>query len=462
MKKTMIILSAVFLIIIFSFCIFYFYSISIDQKALLIELSKSYPTYLDQSSEVREGSDDNKIGFKVESQENLLIKEEKIGTSTIRECDGGFCMVKNDGEEILIINKDSSYFPVARWRDWFFYGDGIYADKVKVYAVNFDSGERKEIFDSEIYSKIERGNIGITQLVVLDNNLYITIGGYLVRGEMFFIDLTNFSEPELVVDNDVYLEKRGEFIVGVTGDGDAGYVMEKYYSFDQKNKIFKEIFKVSTDMGVGEKVVYYDDDKFIVARTKSVDDIFDSPIYNDSYYSINVSDLSKQELGSDYKYPIIPRKRLGYYMGDYIFLEKVRWRKNWNVYEFSEKNLSFEYPLEWKVVEDEYYRNELKISGKLDNGDVMVVNLMFYDGVKDYQKWLENNREIGLHTPSQYHWWVRGDSNWSLYTVINEQKGVNQLNAYLRSNDEIIVVYGDEKSMSSDIIGAMLESFEVF
>lgn len=251
---------------------------------------------------------------------NILRTVKEIDTDN--ECSSEYCISDNKGNKIPLQTGVNQYSSVARWGDWFFYG--IKNDGLFVLAINLESGEKKEIFNYNDMLDVDKKDEERVDLAVINDDLYITLGGYIVEGKVYFIDLNLFSKPQLIIKHDIRFQRIEDTIIGVFIVGDAGVGFEEYFTFDKINRQFKKIVEVRTDMGVGEEVVFYDNKKFVIARAKSdnTDDFLIGNIYYDSFYSINVDTLEKTELGQDYIVINDAKKWMSTSLNDYLLMNK--------------------------------------------------------------------------------------------------------------------------------------------
>jgi hypothetical protein len=145
----------------------------------------------------------------------------------------------------------------------------------QIFVHNTTTDESKILFDETDYFN-DQAVRSVNQMKVINDNLYFSLGGYLVRGAMYYTD-TSFNDPVKRLTNidNGRIERlyNHYFIIGGEGDGCGGYSM--YKLFDEKTKTVTDIAKMEYGCGGGDYFIGIDkDDRFIIGNDQSESDSY--------------------------------------------------------------------------------------------------------------------------------------------------------------------------------------------
>lgn len=181
-------------------------------------------------------------------------------------------LVRNtpDGEELVMLFKND-YDTILQWDQWLFAGDKKYGQKndvAKVRAYNVETGESKTIFD---LNKTEdfKGQTAqyINNLDIFDGKLFISLGGYMMDGGIFYLELSDEMDGELnfvgKVSNAGIQKTDGGYVV-TGGEGDACWSRLEIYTIAKDFSSLGKVLEIEDMCGEGEKLLYRDGSKFII------------------------------------------------------------------------------------------------------------------------------------------------------------------------------------------------------
>lgn len=152
----------------------------------------------------------------------------------------------------------SSYF-LEKWNDWIFYID---THEITINGYNLNTGESKIIFDAikEGYDLHSTLVDSVSDLIVIDNTLFFSLGGYAAKGAVFSVDLPPKTKPKKLVNNSSsaffsFWENR-YWVIGSEADGLWNKI--DYYLLDLESK--KVNFVITREQGScqGEKYIGID------------------------------------------------------------------------------------------------------------------------------------------------------------------------------------------------------------
>ncbi len=160
----------------------------------------------------------------------------------------------------------------------------------KLEVLNIKSGEIKTIFEEP---KDSQG--GIHNLVILGNELYFGLIGYMDPRKVFYVSLSsNDFKPIEITDTAFRLEKIGNeyFLIGGFGDGCGGNKTYTYFNPDSKEQRF--IFDSHLGCNMGEEFIGFDEqDRFLVASHSAI--LGEDYIFPGKYTSLSAIPVSDSQ-----------------------------------------------------------------------------------------------------------------------------------------------------------------------
>lgn len=154
--------------------------------------------------------------------ENKVPISSTVPTNTSTQ----FFVIKK-GEKVLYKKRLTSYgYEVVRWQDWLFYTEQNSESKstTTVIGLNLQTGETKIILQD---TNEERQ---VSELLVLNNTLYISFGGYFADGAIYWTKLPTLHAPQKLIsmpNPSISLVNKTYWIMG--GEGDSCW-HEGYYA----------------------------------------------------------------------------------------------------------------------------------------------------------------------------------------------------------------------------------------
>lgn len=151
---------------------------------------------------------------------------------------------------------------LEQWKDWIFYTDNI-DGSIQIQGYNFQTEEIQTIYDlrKDTYFS-ERGHQPYTtsDMQIIDNTLYFSLGGYMAYGATFWISLPPTGQPQMLADgaNSRIVYLKNNYLL-VSGEGDGCWSMSDYSLLDLPSKMATEI--ASSKSGCVEGEEYIDIDK---------------------------------------------------------------------------------------------------------------------------------------------------------------------------------------------------------
>ncbi|MCX6792107.1 MAG: hypothetical protein NT149_03670 [Candidatus Gottesmanbacteria bacterium] len=151
---------------------------------------------------------------------------------------------------------------IVHWGDYLFYGSGDYSSNVQVYSYNFKIGEKKTIYNQESRNDLGSGrnNRYVSDMQVLNNTLFFSIGGYMTSGATFWMTLPPAGQPQILTggaNGKIQYWKDRYWLIN--GEGDACWGGTSYSLIDLATKKVTEI--ASSNSGCMEGEEYVDIDK---------------------------------------------------------------------------------------------------------------------------------------------------------------------------------------------------------
>jgi hypothetical protein len=178
---------------------------------------------------------------------------------------------KSGDETIFLMDE---YDRLAEWGDWLFLGDVAYGDNndyAKVLAYNMETEEKKVLLDVETqkFYKETRFQLSqyVNQLEVIDNKLFITLGGYMMEGGVYYVDLEKGLDSLNFVGQarNPTVEKIDDTYIVFAGEGDACYSESVFYVINEKMDELVKKLEVKDDCGASQRVVGREGSKVYVA-----------------------------------------------------------------------------------------------------------------------------------------------------------------------------------------------------
>lgn len=163
----------------------------------------------------------------------------------------------------------SSY--ISQWGDWLFYPD-FENSSIQIKSYNLKTGKGDTIYDvSQNTSDFKGRGKGlpseISDMQIIDNTLFFSLGGYLAPGGIFWMDLPPSAKPQKLIDSSNARIKHWKdryWIIG--GEGDACWGFTNYSLLDLSSKKVSHIASSSSGCKDGEEYVDIDKrDRMILA-----------------------------------------------------------------------------------------------------------------------------------------------------------------------------------------------------
>lgn len=147
---------------------------------------------------------------------------------------------------------------LLQWNDWLFYNRST-----SIHGYNLTTGKSTVIYDISLHTSDFKGKAptGVSDMQVINNTLYFSLGGYLRSGGIFWLDLpfTDNLLPHKLIDSAnakiIQWENRS-WILG--GSGDACWGMTNFSLVDLSTKTVSHIAKSTTGCIEGEEYVGID------------------------------------------------------------------------------------------------------------------------------------------------------------------------------------------------------------
>ncbi len=172
------------------------------------------------------------------------------------------------GEETVITVPDVEN-QIVHWGDLLIYGSGDYSSNVQVFSYNLKTGDKKTIYDQETRNDFESGrnNRYVSDMQVLNNTLFFSIGGYMTSGATFWMTLPPTGQPQKLTGGSngrIQYWKNRYWLMN--GEGDACWGTTSYSLIDLSTKKLAEIASSTSGCIEGEEFVDIDKrDRMIMA-----------------------------------------------------------------------------------------------------------------------------------------------------------------------------------------------------
>jgi len=184
-------------------------------------------------------------------------------------------LVKNtaQGKE-LILQFSNQYDVLTAWKDWLFVGDKNYGTKDKkaqVWAYNIKTDVKKKIFDFGSVKEEITGDRGdnfqyVNNLQVFNDRLFISLGGYLMKGYIYEIDLDEEITRSATLVGETLnptIEKYGDIYLVQGGEGDAGCANYLIQSMDINKMNLSKVYESSHCVGDGQDLYFGTDGTYL-------------------------------------------------------------------------------------------------------------------------------------------------------------------------------------------------------
>ena len=174
-------------------------------------------------------------------------------------------LVLKRGEEIIYDFSPYGEWHIVRWENLLFYGTGGYDWNFEVFSHNLDTGETELIYEED------SSDIYLSDLQAIDETLFFSIGGYLVQGATYWLDLPPDGPALWLADSRnakiEYMNDR-HWLIG--GEGDACWRFTDYSFVDIANKKVTPIITSHGGCMEGEEYLGIDrTDRMILAHHTS-------------------------------------------------------------------------------------------------------------------------------------------------------------------------------------------------
>ena len=175
----------------------------------------------------------------------------------------------NSDVETIFTLPDLYNNQIVRWNDYLFYGSGEYTSNVQVFSYNLKAGELQTIYDQGSRNDLGQGrnNRYVSDMQILNDTLFFSIGGYLTSGATYYLSLPPMGQTQKLANS---TNGKIEFIKGrywiVSGEGDACLGFRHYSLLDLVTKKVTEIADSVTGCIEGEEYISIDKrDRMILA-----------------------------------------------------------------------------------------------------------------------------------------------------------------------------------------------------
>lgn len=158
---------------------------------------------------------------------------------------------------------------IAYSGDYLYYSPSESAD-IRIDSYNFKTGKITTIYDitkRKDFSETRSGGRDISDLQVIDNTLYFSIGGYLLSGATFWTNLPSSGTiHKLTSEANGRIQFWKNHYWLISGEGDACWGFSSYDLLNTKTKSVFHIADSSVGCNEGEAVIDIDNhDRFITA-----------------------------------------------------------------------------------------------------------------------------------------------------------------------------------------------------
>lgn len=186
-----------------------------------------------------------------------------------------YALVKKEGQktqEVFSIDNDY-YLAAVRWKDYVFFSDGGINDKnyppnIQVKKHDLVSGKTETIFESSGYkNQLSKDNPAdsLSDLQVINNDLYISLGGYLREGVIYWSDLSSNTEPkQLVKGRNQIIKFMNDRYWILGGEGDSCWIQTDYSLLDPVSKLVTFVIASHSGCSQGDEVIGNTQDNLIV------------------------------------------------------------------------------------------------------------------------------------------------------------------------------------------------------
>lgn len=135
---------------------------------------------------------------------------------------------------------------IIRWNNLLFYNPGS-----KIFSHNLNTGTTNLLFEETNDSRY------ISDFQIIDDTLFFSVGGYLLEGATFALDLPPKEKPKQISENPnaKIIKRQGRYWL-ISGEGDACWMFQNYSLLEPKTKKVTHI--ATSDIGCYDGEQYLD------------------------------------------------------------------------------------------------------------------------------------------------------------------------------------------------------------
>lgn len=166
------------------------------------------------------------------------------------------------------VNNETKYFlevcdgcKVVKWKNYLIYSTGYYhSDPIEVRMYNLETDEVKVVYAlNDHLADFGDGNAipnELSDLKVLGNTLYFSLGGYLITGATYWVNLENPEDINLLAEGsnaNIYFSKNKTWLV--SGEGDSCWGSGFYSVIDTTTMKLGQIVKYNIGCSEGDQII---------------------------------------------------------------------------------------------------------------------------------------------------------------------------------------------------------------
>ncbi|KKR07038.1 MAG: hypothetical protein UT32_C0015G0022 [Parcubacteria group bacterium GW2011_GWC2_39_14] len=271
----------------------FFVTIVVFAAPFYFSLIKFAETLAEENRSLKIFIADNKMA----AEQDLKQAELPIGPKLVK---------KTSSVTELALAFENEYASLISWNNWLFTGSGDYGTKDKkaqVWAYNTITGVTKKIFDLALVTEEIKGDRQdnfqyVDDLKVFNDQLFIGLGGYTMKGYIYEMDLDiDLTRPVVFVGESLNptIEKYGDTYIVSGAEGDGGCAIYLVQVLDVYQMSLTKVYEATYCVDEGTDVYLGTDGKYIyTAGTPRAEEGLSSEILTEVKV-ISIADPTKVE-----------------------------------------------------------------------------------------------------------------------------------------------------------------------
>jgi len=190
---------------------------------------------------------------------------------------------------------------IIQWKNLIIYGAGSSeSNPAKITSLNLTTGEKKVIYDeaSDIKNRDDKQTHYVSDLKIINDTLYFSLGGYAISGYTFWVDLPSVSSTHKLAETQYggSIRQLGAHYFLVTGVGDGCSGIEFFSLIDVNTKKINHVTKIQSNCDEFEQLIGIDkQERLLFSRSVFTENSNQGKYTKKSVYGINIFNPSQND-----------------------------------------------------------------------------------------------------------------------------------------------------------------------